>query len=142
MTEPLEFWKKCCDISIAEFTNLYKRLNVEFDIWQSESMFADQGKRLVEEFFNKNIFVRIENGLIGAKVEPLPNSKDKFRFIPMAKSDMSTLYLSRDVAAAIERVDKMNFDHIYYVVVTGQYQHFINLKVQKSCLIMIFLKLF
>lgn len=127
-SKALDFWKRSREISIAEFTELYDRMNVRFDVWQSESMFAERSRNLIVDFLSKNLFVRTDDGLIGAKTEPLPGSDKEYHFIPVAKSDGSSLYLTRDIIAAIERVDQLKFDHIYYVVDTGQERHFMNLK--------------
>lgn len=47
--------------------------------------------------------------------------------VPILKSDGTTLYLSRDIAAAIDRFEKNKFDAMYYIVENGQSDHFINL---------------
>ena len=45
----------------------------------------------------------------------------------MVKSDGSTLYLTRDCAAAIDRADRYpDMDRMLYVVETAQYEHFSN----------------
>lgn len=44
------------------------------------------------------------------------------------KSDGSSLYLTRDIAAAIDRFDRYKFDKMYYVVENGQNDHFNALK--------------
>lgn len=44
------------------------------------------------------------------------------------KSNGSTLYLTRDIAAAIDRFNKFKFDKMYYVVENGQNDHFNALK--------------
>lgn len=46
---------------------------------------------------------------------------------PLLKSDGTTLYLTRDVAAAIDRQAKYKFDRLYYVAGNEQHQHFDNL---------------
>ena len=43
------------------------------------------------------------------------------------KSDGSTLYISRDVAAFVDRVRTFGFDKMLYVVENGQADHFQNL---------------
>jgi arginyl-tRNA synthetase len=48
--------------------------------------------------------------------------------IPFIKRDGSSLYLSRDVSAAIDRKSSFNFDSMFYVVESGQHKHFSDLK--------------
>lgn len=43
---------------------------------------------------------------------------------PLLKSDGSTLYLTRDVAAVIERQERYKFDRMYYVAGNEQHHHF------------------
>ena len=50
------------------------------------------------------------------------------RRIPIVKSDGSTLYLTRDVAAVLDRKKRYEFDRILYVVDNGQNDHFTALK--------------
>ncbi|CAB4070429.1 RARS [Lepeophtheirus salmonis] len=47
--------------------------------------------------------------------------------IPLCKSDGSSLYVLRDVGAAMDRAEKFHFDKMYYVVENGQSLHFQNL---------------
>lgn len=48
--------------------------------------------------------------------------------VPLVKSDGSTLYLSRDVTAALDRWATYRFDKMLYIVDSSQSQHFVNLK--------------
>lgn len=50
------------------------------------------------------------------------------RRVPIVKSDGSTLYLTRDVAAVLDRKQRYDFDQILYVVDNGQNDHFTALK--------------
>ena len=50
------------------------------------------------------------------------------RTVSIIKSDGTTLYLTRDIAAAIDRYNKYKFDKMYYVVENGQYDHFYALR--------------
>lgn len=44
--------------------------------------------------------------------------------VPFLKSDGTTLYLSRDVAAVMDRYKRYNFDKMLYVVDSSQAKHF------------------
>lgn len=44
--------------------------------------------------------------------------------VPFLKSDGTTLYLSRDVAAVLDRYKCFNFDRMLYVVDNSQSKHF------------------
>ena len=47
--------------------------------------------------------------------------------VPIMKSDGTSLYISRDIAAAIDRFERHKFDAMYYIVENGQTDHFNNL---------------
>jgi len=47
--------------------------------------------------------------------------------VPLVKSDGTTLYLARDIAAAHHRRRTANFNEMLYVVENGQADHFISL---------------
>lgn len=47
--------------------------------------------------------------------------------VPLVKGDGSSLYLLRDIAAAIQRMQHYDFDRMIYVVDRAQSQHFSNL---------------
>lgn len=57
-----------------------------------------------------------------------PNQKNKKLAIPLLKNDGTSLYLTRDLAAVINRQKHYNFDQMYYVVDSSQSKHFNNLK--------------
>ena len=42
----------------------------------------------------------------------------------MKKKDGSTLYITRDIAAAIDRWEKYQFEEMFYVVAAAQGLHF------------------
>lgn len=46
------------------------------------------------------------------------------RRVPVVKSDGSSLYLTRDIAAVLDRFRRYNFERMYYVVENGQTDHF------------------
>lgn len=62
-----------------------------------------------------------DNNAIQAKIE-----QDEKKFI-IQKSDGSTLYITRDIAALCERKNKYNFGKIIYVVDSSQKDHFLKL---------------
>lgn len=48
--------------------------------------------------------------------------------IPIVKQDGTSLYLTRDLAAALDRYERHKFDKAYYVVDAMQRGHFVSLK--------------
>ena len=114
-------WKYCRDISIDEFDRMYKRLGVRFDHIWGESFYTDQIPGLLKGLRDKGLLVESE----GAWVVPVTDSEG--RELPpciLEKSDGSSIYATRDVAAAIYRHDKFKFDRMTYIVGQEQKLHF------------------
>lgn len=53
---------------------------------------------------------------------------DSGRSATLLKSDGSSLYLTRDIAAALDRYNRHHFAHMLYVVDNSQTDHFVALK--------------
>jgi len=95
-------------------------LNVEFDLYHGESMYnLKESQRVVDKISSLNLLTETEDG---RKVIDI----DKNR-VTIIKSDGSTLYITRDIAAATDRKDTFKFDKMYYVVDNAQGNHFKNL---------------
>jgi len=116
--EEYELWKKFRDMSLVVFEKLYKRLGVEFDNYNGESFYSDKIPAVVEDLKAKGLLVESE----GAQVVDL----EEYGLPPciILKSDGTTIYASRDIAAVIYRHNEYNFDKNIYVVGSPQALHF------------------
>ncbi|KAF7684178.1 Arginine--tRNA ligase [Astathelohania contejeani] len=112
--ENLKLWKNFRELSIEKYKELYKKLNVEFDVYSGESFYGHEGKRIVE---GCGLAVRDDDGSLYFDLEEL----GKFLVL---KADGSTLYSTRDIACAIERIKKYKPEKIIYVVASQQDLHF------------------
>ena len=114
-------WKKCVDISMREFNRIYARLNVHFDHIWGESFYKTQLTPLLDLLKQKKLLIESE----GAWVVPVTDAQGK-ELPPciMQKSDGATIYATRDVAAAIYRMEKIHFDRMTYIVGGEQKLHF------------------
>lgn len=119
--EVMAFWKICKEISLVEFDKIYHRFDVHFDHIWGESFYEDQLQPLLADLKKREIIVKSE----GAWVALVTDEKGK-ELTPciLQKSDGSTIYATRDVAAAIYRHEKFNFDRMTYVVGGEQKLHF------------------
>lgn len=114
-------WKKCLEISMNEFNSLYAKLDVKFDHIWGESFYEEGLRPLLAELKKADILVQSEGAWIANVLD------EKGRELPPAileKSDGSTIYATRDVAAALYRHKKFNFDRMTYVVGGEQKLHF------------------
>lgn len=116
--EYLKIWQLFKDISLREYTETYKRLGIEFDVWDGESLYTDKMPAIVDELREKGL-LKIDNG---ASIVDLTEWKMPPALI--LKSDGSTLYPTRDIAAANYRYNTYDFDICAYVTSAGQSLHF------------------
>lgn len=113
----IENWKAIRETTVQELDNVYKRLGIHFDEYHWESDYHGGAiKDLMDSLEKKGI---IRNDVSGKKIATVNN-----RDVTVLKSDNSTLYLSRDIAALLDRHQKFKFDKMLYVVDNGQTDHF------------------
>ena len=113
--ELFEFFKK---ITLAEVMEIYKRLNVKFDSFNGESFFNDKMDEPLKRLRKYDLITESQ----GAQVVDL----QEYGMPPclLVKSDGSSLYATRDIAAAIWRKQEYDFDKCLYVVAYQQNLHF------------------
>ncbi len=118
--EPEEkaLWQWFRDESLKEFTEVYDMLGIEFDSYAGESFYSDKMQRVLDELNEKGLLEESQ----GANVVDLEEYDLGTALI--TKSDGSTLYITRDIAAAIYRKETYDFFKNIYVVASQQNLHF------------------
>ncbi|GAA0710372.1 arginine--tRNA ligase [Paraclostridium ghonii] len=116
--EAVELWKWFRDESLKEFNRVYDLLDIEFDSLAGESFYSDKMPRVIQMLEDKGLLKESK----GARIVELEDYKMPPALI--TKNDGSTLYMTRDLAAAIYRQETYNFDKCIYVVGTQQNLHF------------------
>ncbi|KAJ3328294.1 hypothetical protein HDU76_010209 [Blyttiomyces sp. JEL0837] len=117
--DELALWQRFMDLSIIKYREIYQRVNVDFDVYSGESKYsAKEMKGVVDKLKEMGLLVPSE----GAQVVDL--NAFKLGSAIIEKKDGGMLYISRDVAAAIDRYNKYQFDHMFYVVGKQQEHHF------------------
>ncbi len=114
-------WKKCIDISMKEFNRLYSKFDVKFDHIWGESHYENQLKPLLADLKKKKVLVESEGAWVANVTD------EAGRELPPAilqKSDGTSIYATRDTAAAIYRMEKFHFDRMTYIVGGEQKLHF------------------
>ena len=116
--EAVELWQWIRDVSLKEFNKVYNLLNIKFDSYAGESFYSDKMGRVIEELEEKGLLKESE----GAKIVDL----EEYGMSPalIQKKDGSTLYITRDIAAAIYRKEYYDFYKNIYVVASQQNLHF------------------
>ncbi|KAA0202026.1 hypothetical protein HAZT_HAZT009609 [Hyalella azteca] len=116
--QALEQWRFFRDISVKDLNKTYKRLGISFDEYHGESDYpAASCAAILRQMEDCGLLELHEDGR--KMYEFTPGRK-----VTVVKSDGSSIYLSRDIAAAVDRYQKFGFDHHYYVVDMTQIDHF------------------
>ena len=116
--EEVELWQWFREESLKEFNRVYDMLGITFDSYNGESFYSDKMPRFVKELEDKGILEEDD----GAQIVRL----DDYNLPPalITKSDGSTLYITRDIAAAVYRKETYDFYKNIYVVASQQNLHF------------------
>jgi arginyl-tRNA synthetase len=115
--EVMELWKKIREISTIAMNLTLKRMNVEFDFVEGESHYISHINSTLEQVKEKTQ-ARLSEG---AWIVEIPGISTPAL---IQKKDGTTLYLTRDIAGAIDRQQRFNFHKHYYVVSEQQRLHF------------------
>lgn len=111
-------WQWFRDESLKEFDKVYRMLGIEFDSYAGESFYSDKMDTVIERLRERSLLEESE----GAHIVDL-SSKNLSPALIM-KNDGSTLYITRDIAAAIYRKQHYDFYKNIYVVASQQNLHF------------------
>jgi len=110
-------WKTFRDVSLAEFEGAYRMLGVAFDDVNGESFYEDKMAEVLDLIASQDRSSESE----GALVMQLPGEKTP---LLLKTTDGTTLYATRDLAAALYRWRTYHFTRSLYVVDRGQSLHF------------------
>ncbi|XP_076277001.1 arginyl-tRNA synthetase, mitochondrial isoform X2 [Lasioglossum baleicum] len=116
-----EEWQTFKDYTVQELERTYERLGITFDEYHWESMYTALSTKKITDLMEEMKLLTLDQQ--NRKVIPVTEERN----IPLIKSDGSTLYITRDIAAAIDRYERNKFDAMYYVVDNAQTDHFSNL---------------
>ncbi|MCR5481815.1 MAG: arginine--tRNA ligase [Clostridia bacterium] len=116
--EEVALWKWFREESLKEFNRVYDMLGITFDSYNGESFYSDKMPAVVQELKDKNLLQESQ----GAQIVDL----SEYDLSPalITKSDGSTLYITRDIAAALYRKNTYNFHKNLYIVASQQNLHF------------------
>jgi len=120
--EAIDLWKTFKGHSLNKFNEIYKRLEIRFSLVQGESYYNDKMDKILILMKDKGILKESEGALIV--------DLESFN-LPVAliqKADGANLYLTRDLAAAIDRKNRYKPAFLLYEVGSEQKLHFDQLK--------------
>lgn len=114
----IEIWNKFKDLSLKEFNRIYDILGVKFDSLNGEAFYSDKMDEVVNLLEKSGKLVESE----GAKIIDL--EEQKLGVCMIKKSNDSTTYATRDLAAILYRARTYDFDKCLYIVAYEQNLHF------------------
>lgn len=116
--ENLDLWRWLVKLSIKANDKIYKQLGIEFDSYKGESSYTEDMPAQIEKL-RKEGLLKIDDGasLVDLSEYNMPPCL-------ILKRDGSTLYPTRDIAAAYDRKQMYDFEKCIYVTSTQQILHF------------------
>ncbi len=115
----VDLWNKFKDLSMVEFNKIYDMLNVKFDSYNGEAFYSDKIDEVIKTLEKKGKLIESE----GAKIVDLENFGISTPCL-VQKTNGSSIYATRDLAAIMYRAKTYNFDKCLYVVAYEQNLHF------------------
>jgi len=104
--QAIKLWKKFKEISLKNFNGIYKTLGITFHITSGESLY----EKKMKERDDGALIVDLKKYGLGVAL--------------IGKNDGTKLYITRDLAAAIDRYEKYKFSAMLYEVGQEQKLHF------------------
>lgn len=116
--ENLALWKWFVSISLEEYNKTYAQLGITFDSYKGESFYTDKMPAQVQKLRDADL-LKIDDGasIVDLSAYDMPPCL-------ILKRDGSTLYPTRDIAAAVYRKETYAFDKAIYVTSSQQCLHF------------------
>ena len=113
-----ELWNRFKDLSLKEFQRVYDLLGSKFDSWNGEAFYIDKTQEVIDILEKNHKLVESE----GARIVDL----SEYNMAPciIEKTNGSTIYATRDLAAILYRARTYDFDKCLYVVAYEQNLHF------------------
>lgn len=111
-------WKWFVQISLEEYQKTYRQLDITFDSYKGESFYTDKMPAQVQKLRDKGL-LKLDDGasIVDLSAYDMPPCL-------ILKRDGSTLYPTRDIAAAVYRKQEYHFDKCIYVTSAQQILHF------------------
>ena len=106
----VKLWKEFSDLSLKEFDKIYDLFNIKFDSIKGESFYIDKMPEVVK-MLEKNNKITISEG---AKIVDLTEDGINTPCI-IIKSDGTSIYATRDLAAILYRARTYDYDKSLYV---------------------------
>ncbi|KAG0023712.1 Arginyl-tRNA synthetase [Podila clonocystis] len=114
----LNLWQEFRTLSIEVYKVMYKRLGIEFDVYSGESESAKWVPQAYQLLRDKGLLTEQEDGAWVVDLEEYG-----LGLCTLRRADGTTLYLTRDVAACLQRAEQFKFDRHLYMIGDDQNLH-------------------
>ena len=115
--ETTKLWKYFREVSLKEYKRIYDLLGSKFDSYNGEAFYNDKMDEVIEILDKKGVLKDSQ----GAKVVEVG---DNMPPCIVLKSNGSTIYATRDLAAILYRARTYDFSKCIYITATEQILHF------------------
>ena len=115
----VELWKEFTEVSLKEYQKVYDLLGSKFDAWIGESLYVDKVPEVLERLEKSGKLIESQ----GAKIIDLEDKGIKTPCI-IKKTNGSSTYATRDLAAILYRARTYDFDKALYLTSYEQALHF------------------
>ncbi|XP_076872761.1 putative arginine--tRNA ligase, mitochondrial isoform X2 [Brachyhypopomus gauderio] len=119
--QALSLWEQFRDITVKEYRRIYERLGIHFDHYSGESFHQSKMQDVLKDLQCRGLLKTTEKG---TGVVDLSEAGDMSSYCTVLRSDGTSLYITRDIAAAVDRKELLNFDEMIYVTDKSQSSHF------------------
>lgn len=119
--EAIALWTKFRDMSIEKYKKTYERLNIEFDVFSGESQVNKQKMEQVLDSLKQKGIAEEDQG--ATLIDFSKHGAKKLNKAIIIRKDGTPLYLTRDLAAILERHETYHFDKMIYVIADQQNEH-------------------
>lgn len=115
--ELTKLWKFFREVSLKEYNRIYSLLGSKFDSYNGEAFYNDKMDEVIDILDKKGVLLDSQ----GAKVVEVG---DNMPPCIVLKSNGSTIYATRDLAAILYRARTYDFTKCIYITATEQILHF------------------
>ncbi|KAI9302739.1 hypothetical protein BJ944DRAFT_166692 [Cunninghamella echinulata] len=115
----LSQWKTFRELSIQSYKTIYKRLNIEFEVYSGESQVNEYIPKVYDLLNEKKLLKKMEDGALAVDL-----SSYNMDPVIIQRADGTSLYMTRDLASILMRKEVYHFDKAIYVVGMEQQGYF------------------
>ena len=115
--EYIKLWEYFREVSLREYNRIYELLDCHFDSYNGEAFYNDKMDEVVHILDKKGVLKESQ----GAKVVDVGSNMPPCIIL---KSNGSTIYATRDLAAILYRAREYDFEKALYVTGSEQILHF------------------